>query len=174
MLLVIILFIVPTYIISSLVIFSNIEANHLEEFSFLRQQDELYANASIHLVDSGWKLFEKTLEPEMEDVINNFKGELNALGGDINLLNMTEIQNNIGNKFDYYIINKSGTIVKTTYELELGLDLSNTGFWKNNAQPILESNETIFGRITTEPLTGVYRKYAYLSSFDRGYILEIG
>ena len=58
--------------------------------------------------------------------------------------------------------------------MELGLDLSNTGFWKQNSQHILESNETLFGRITTEPLTGVYRKYAYLSSLNSEYILEIG
>ncbi|MCK5367178.1 MAG: HAMP domain-containing histidine kinase, partial [Cyclobacteriaceae bacterium] len=150
---------------------SNIEGNHMEEFSSLRQQDELYANASIHLVDSGWKLFEKTLEPEMDGVINNFRGELNALGGDINLLNMTEIQNNLGQRYDYYVINKSGIIVKTTYELELGFDLS--GFYSTYSQRIFESNETVFGRINTEILTGEYRKFAFLASLDSEYILEL-
>ena len=174
LLVIVLLFFIPIYVLSSILSISNNTQHNLEDFDSLRLQDETYVNSSIHLIDDGWKLFEKTLEPDMIDVLLTFREELNLVGNDINLLNLSRIQKEQEKFYDYFIMNTSGIIVKTTYENDLGLNLSTAGFFQRNSSSILASNETFLQRITTEILTGIYRKYGYISSFDHNYILEIG
>ena len=136
LLLIIILLFVPIYVLSSIISISNNTQHNLEDFDSLRLQDETYVNSSIRIIDNGWILFEKTLEPDMIDVLNTFREELNLVGNDVNLLNISEIQNVQEKFYDYYVINTSGIIVKTTYEIDLGLNLSTFGFWQRDA-PII-------------------------------------
>jgi len=74
---------------------------------------------------------------------------------------------------DYYLINKDGKIVLTSYATDLGLDLSRfENFWRNLNKDLLEE-EILIHPFTAEILTGKSRMYAYKRLKDSN-ILEIG
>ncbi|KAF2955772.1 GGDEF domain-containing protein [Marinitoga sp. 38H-ov] len=87
-----------------------------------------------------------------------------------------EILNKVGifKRIDYYIINKNGIIIETSYEKDLGLNLANRvpNYWNNLIEELNKTNKYIEG-ISFEIKTNNPRIYGYLK-MDDGNIFEIG
>lgn len=164
----------PVFVFASIFVYSN-SKNELEvDFQQSKIRSEYEISSSIKLVDEGWKIFEKSLEKNMIEAFEPFLSAYNDSGSNLTNLNLSALQSEIGSIYDLYIINASGVIIATTYEIDLGLDFSNLDTFFAGLTKIRLGDQFVSDRITTETLTGTLRKFAYMPTPDHKYLLELG
>ena len=169
-----ILVLMPVFVFASIFVYSN-SKNELEvDFQQSKIRSEYEISSSIKLVDEGWKIFEKSLEKNMIEAFEPFLSAYNDSGSNLTNLNLSALQSEIGSIYDLYIINASGVIIATTYEIDLGLDFSNLDTFFAGLTKIRLGDQFVSDRITTETLTGTLRKFAYMPTPDHKYLLELG
>jgi PAS domain S-box-containing protein len=101
--------------------------------------------------------------------------EYQRSGGDPSTMNLTGIKHELGDQFDVYIINESGVIEFTSYEPELGLDFKKVPYFFEYLTRIRNSEGFFPDRVVQEQKgEGKLRKFAYMSTPDHRYLLELG
>ncbi len=88
---------------------------------------------------------------------------------DIELKRLSFLEPCVG--LELYVISPDGVVVASTYQPDVGLDLSKFGIWDeiSDAMP----GQMILERATVSKVEGLLKKYAYLRRSD-GYFLEVG
>ena len=110
----------------------------------------------------------------MKENFNVFLQEYNRSGMDPEKMDLTGIQQEMGNNIDLYIINESGVIQFSTYKPEIGLDFRNVPYFFDYLNRIRLSEGFFPDRVVRETATGKWRKFAYMPTPDHRYILELG
>lgn len=141
----------------------------------LEEQTEIDLNNSIMLIDAGLKLFDDTMNGEMERGLTAFTGEYERAGQDASALNLTRIKREIfHDEMDLYVINASNMIEFTTYSPDQDLDFNSEKDFADYLNRIRNTSGFYPDRVVRETESGLLRKYAYTPTPDHRYILELG
>jgi signal transduction histidine kinase len=173
-LLAILLAMVPVVCLLSLVdamgVRQELETN-AEDF---RDQTESGIALSMNLVDTGLKLFDNTLNREMQEGFGPFVAEYERAGRDPGAMDLLLVKEQLGGRMDLYIINASGVIEYTTYPPELGYDFTGIPSFHDRLTGLRLGDAFLADRVVAEISTGKLRKYAYMPSPDHRYLFELG
>jgi PAS domain S-box-containing protein len=178
----------------------NTETILTENERVLREQTENQLDTAFHTIDTGLKMFDNTLNRQMDQAFMLFMEEYDRVGQDPSQMNLPavkeEIQRTIVNRFasqtpmegtvagnheipssamDLYIINTEGVVEYTTFEPDRGLDFKTTIPYFYDYLTKIRLSEGFFpDRVVQEATTGNLRKYAYMPTSDHRYVLELG
>ncbi|MDD1676975.1 MAG: ATP-binding protein [Methanomicrobiales archaeon] len=175
------------YLLLSMVILTLVVATGVTIADYLSARENFYTNAAmmqrqteeeitqtVQLVDSAYRLYDNTLNLDMEQSFDIFMAEYDKAGRDPARMNLTQVKSNLGGMMDIYVINQSMMIEYSTYAPELGLDFKQWPVTHAYLAGILNGSGFFPDRIVREVSTGQFRKYAYMPSPDHQYIFELG
>ncbi|MEI6293810.1 MAG: PAS domain S-box protein [Methanomicrobiales archaeon] len=152
----------------------NEQAAFERNSNIVQSQTEADLKDSLYLVDSGFKLYDNTLNRQMKENFKVFLNEYNRSGMDPEKMDLEQVQLEIGENIDLYIINESGVIQYSTYKPEIGLDFRTIPYFFDYLTRIRLSEGFFPDRVVRESATGKLRKFAYMPTPDHQYILELG
>jgi PAS domain S-box-containing protein len=152
----------------------NEQAAFERNSGIIQSQTEADLKESLYLVDSGFKLYDNTLNRQMKENFKVFLEEYNRSGMDPEKMDLGKVKREIGEDIDLYIINESGVIQYSTYKPEIGLDFKTIPYFYDYLTRVRLSEGFFPDRVVRETATGKLRKFAYLPTPDHRYILELG
>jgi PAS domain S-box-containing protein len=159
----------------TIVDYHNAEVTFQRDALLLQNQTENNIVSSVHLIDTGLKLFDNTLNQQMEREFVVFFETYEQSGRDPSKMDLEALKQRIGGKMDLYIINDSGVVEYTTYTPDLGLDFKKTVPSAYEYMEKIRLSQGFFpDRVVQEINTGEIRKYAYMPTSDHRYLLELG
>ncbi|MDD1713135.1 MAG: PAS domain S-box protein [Methanoregulaceae archaeon] len=159
----------------TIVDYHNAEVTFRNDALLLQNQTEHNIEDSVHLIDTGLKLFDNTLNQQMEREFVVFLEAYEQSGRDPAKMDLEALKQRMGGKMDLYIINDSGVVQYTTYSPDLGLDFKKTVPTAYEYMDNIRMSEGFFpDRVVQEINTGEIRKYAYMPTPDHRYLLELG
>lgn len=164
-------------ILIAMSVFNYINAKYdLENaYDLLKKQTENNILNAIRLVASGHNVLQNFLGKEMEEKFTPFLQAYEDAGRDPAKIDLKSLKKKLGGKMDLYIINANGVVEYTTYKEDLHLDFKEAApqFYES-IQDLLERGTFVNGTFATEARTGLLRKFAYMPTPDRKYLLEFG
>lgn len=151
----------------------------------LRVYSEKNVLESVILVDTGLKLYDNTLNGQMNEALGVYARAYEDAGGDIRLIDLPLLQKSLKPGFngslDLYIINESGVIVASTVPEVMGLDFRQFPDFYQSITRIRLGDSFAADRVVRsvprageQGVTGSLRKFSYLPTADHRYLLEIG
>jgi PAS domain S-box-containing protein len=158
----------------TIVDYTNAERNLQENALLLQAQTENTIQEDLQIVDKSLKLYDTTLNRQMQEGFVLFLQEYNRSGRDPADMDLRAIRSKLNTPMDLYVINSSGIIEFTTYEPDLNLDFRTVPYFYNYLMNIRLSDGFYPDRVVIEPASGILRKYAYMPTPDHQYILELG
>ncbi|MDD1678675.1 MAG: PAS domain S-box protein, partial [Methanomicrobiales archaeon] len=184
----------------TIVDYLNAETIMAENERVLREQTENQLDTSFRTIDTGLKMFDDTLNRQMDQAFVLFMNEYNRTGQNPSQMDLPavkeEIQRTIVTKLathisaaeknasdtltpssamDLYLINSSGVVEYTTYAPDKGLDFKTSIPYFYEYLTKIRLSEGFFpDRVVQEATTGNLRKYAYMPTPDHQYVLELG
>lgn len=145
-----------------------------KNFDFMVSQTGDNVAGAYKLVEISYKILSQALETDAINAFKPFVAAYEQAGGRIEDMDLESIKSELGSDWDLYVINDAGVVVATTFPKDLGLDFSQFKDFNANLQEIRKSSRYQGDRVANETLTGAVRKYAYLGTPDKKYILEVG
>lgn len=169
------LLIIPILIAMSIFDYLNAKYDLENAYELLQRQTENNILNAIRLVDSGYSVLDQFLSQEMEAKFVPFIAAYQQVGGKPHLMDLEALKKQLGGKMDLYIINRDGIVEYTTYAKDLHLNFQEqTPEFYKILKEIFASGKFFNGDFGTEARTGIFRKYAYMPTPDRRYVLEFG
>ncbi|MEK7989706.1 MAG: response regulator [Thiotrichaceae bacterium] len=169
------LLIIPILIAMSVFDYLNAKYDLENAYQLLQKQTENNILNAIRLVDSGYSVLDQFLSHDMQAKFKPFIQAYKKAGNDPSKMDLEEIKNQLGGKMDLYLINREGIVEYTTYLKDLNLNFKEkTPEFYKILQEIFATGRFVDGDFGTEARTGVFRKYAYMPTPDRKYVLEFG
>lgn len=157
-------------VVDSAAVRQELEVNTEES----RNQTESGIVLAVNLVDTGLKLFDRTLNQEMEEGFDLFIAEYERAGRDPGEMDLSRVKEELGGRMDLYIIDEDGVIVYTTYPPDLGLDFRQIPDFYGRITGIRLGDSFAADRVVSGISSGELRKYAYRPSPDHRYLFELG
>ena len=151
------------------------EKNFEDNANLLKNETEQNVRENVKTIDNGLKMFDNTLNRQMEEGFVVFHQAYNNSGGDPSRMDLSALKQQLGGKMDLYVINSSGVVEYTTFPPDQGLDFKNTvPYFYDYLNEIRLSQGVFNDRVVQEISTGNLRKFAYSPSYDHKYVLELG
>jgi PAS domain S-box-containing protein len=151
------------------------EKNFEDNANLLKNETEQNVRENVKTIDNGLKMFDNTLNRQMEEGFVAFHQAYNDSGGDPSRMDLSGLKQQLGGKMDLYIINSSGVVEYTTFPPDQGLDFQTTvPYFYDYLNEIRGSEGVFYDRVVQEISTGNLRKFAYSPSYDHKYVLELG
>lgn len=154
--------------------YSTLKSALLEDFRLMMAQSEKNISDTFSLVDTAYKVLEVSFDTRMKEDILKIAEMYKKTGGHPERLNLPKIKQQFNNVYDIYFINRNGVIDYTTYENDIGLDFKKYKTYYKNLQKVFEKEGYVADRITHETSTQQVRKFGYITTYDKKYILELG
>jgi serine phosphatase RsbU (regulator of sigma subunit) len=174
-------------VIGFLVTISYIQARDdmINQNRYLEEYTEMNIIESLTLVDKGLKLYDDTLNGQMEDAFAEFIRAYENADGNPAAINLTDVRSAIYPMFqgqvDLYIINESGVIIESTVPEVLSLDFQKYPDFYHSITAIREGDIFSADRVvrsvtdtSSGTVSGELRKFAYMPTPDHRYLLELG
>ncbi|MBM7558789.1 GGDEF domain-containing protein [Marinitoga litoralis] len=154
--------------ISSNILFKNIYDSTIQ--NSVHSISELY-NENMKYFEYFSSKYQDIVSEILDELYKNYINNI-PFSSNLTIENFRKI--GIFKNVDYYIINKNGIIIETSYDKDLGLNLANRvpNYWKKLNEELNKNNKYIEG-ISYEIKTNNPRIYGYLRMED-GNIFEIG
>jgi len=154
--------------ISSNILFKNIYDSTIQ--NSVHSISELY-NENMKYFEYFSSKYQDIVSEILDESYKNYINNI-PFSSNLTIENFRKI--GIFKNVDYYIINKNGIIIETSYDKDLGLNLANRvpNYWKKLNEELNKNNKYIEG-ISYEIKTNNPRIYGYLRMED-GNIFEIG
>jgi serine phosphatase RsbU (regulator of sigma subunit) len=153
----------------------NTEKYLLEQYKVTQEQTENEIISYIYLIDSAYKMFEKKLNEELNEDIIKFTKEYENNNKNIDKLDLNKIQKKFKNKYDFYIIDKNTTVVKTTENNALNFNFSKFDKKLGKNINFIRENGNIYNeRLRTNVMNGFLSTWVYKSTSDKKYLFELG
>lgn len=168
------LLIIPILITMSVFDYLNAKNDLVYAYRMLQQQTENNIINAIKLVNSGYNMLDKLTNEEMKDAFVTFIDAYQMAGRDPSRMPLSDLKKQLGGKMDLYVISADGIVKYTTYTNDLGLDFKK---WPDTflfLTAVRNKNEFADGGFGTEARTGRIRKFAYMPTPDKKYVLELG
>lgn len=174
-LLICVLFII-VFVIALLSSISYIEAQNelIDKNRILKEETEISVTQWMTLVDQGLKMYDNTLNAEMQEGFKGFIDEYERAGRDPAQMDLARLKEVLGGTMDLYVINSSGVIEYSTYTPEVGLDFKSIPYFYDYITDLRKGHAFSADRVVREQSTGAIRKYAYMPSPDHRYLFELG
>ncbi|MDI6720121.1 MAG: PAS domain S-box protein [Methanomicrobiales archaeon] len=150
------------------------ERDFQETAALARQGTEGYLGQTVRLVDTGYLLYDETLNERMEEGFMQFLAEYERAGRDVSRMDLERVKAELGGEMDLYIINDSAVVERATFAPDLGLDFRQWNHTHEFLRDILQKDGFYPDRVVRETATGMFRKFAYMPTPDHRYILELG
>lgn len=173
--------------IGFLVSISYIQAKDdmISQNRYLEEYTEMNIIESLTLVDKGLKLYDDTLNGQMEGAFAEFIRAYENADGNPASINLTDVRSDLSPMFegqvDLYIINESGVIIASTVPEVLYLDFQKYPDFYRSITSIREGDVFSADRVvrsvtntTIGTVSGELRKFAYMPTPDHRYLLELG
>ncbi len=170
----VLLILIPVVVSISFIDYTRVDQEQAANDRILQNQTERSIIISITLVDTGLKIFDDSLTEEMQESFMPFLAEYERAGGDPASMDLAAVKAELGGVMDLYVINESGVIEYTTFEPDLGFDFSTIPYFYEYITDLRLNGTFAADRIVNEMSTGKLRKYAYMPTPDRCYLLELG
>ena len=168
------LLIIPILITMSVFDYLNAKSDLVYAYRMLQQQTESNIINAIKLVNSGYKMLDKLTNEEMKDAFVTFIDAYQIAGRDPSRMPLSDLKKQLGGKMDLYVISADGIVKYTTYTNDLGLDFKQWPETFKFLTTVRNKNEFTDGGFGTEARTGMIRKFAYMPTPDKKYVLELG
>ncbi len=172
------IFLLPLLLVLKYYQYSEQKNEIIESFNTSRQITDNNIITSIKLADNAYHIIEESVKDKLEKFLTELHNVYIAAGGDLNKVDLTRYKNELKFEYkaglDFYIIDENNVIVKTTYLKDLGLDFRKFPDLSVSLDRIRTGDKFVLDRLTVETLTGRYRVFAYLPTYDHRYILEAG
>ncbi len=168
------LLIIPILIAMSVSDYLNSKKDLESAYELLQKQTENNIVNAIKLVDAGYKVLERFLGKEMEKSFQIFIDAYEKNGRDPSKLDLEKLKVELGGKMDLYVINAEGVVEYTTYTKDIGLDFKPWPDVYKLLTDVRLANRFVNGGLAAEARTGLLRKFAYISTPDNRYVLELG
>ena len=168
------LLIIPILITMSVFDYLNAKNDLVYAYRMLQQQTESNIINAIKLVNSGYNMLDKLTNDDMKDAFVTFIDAYQMAGRDPSRMPLSDLKKQLGGKMDLYVISADGIVKYTTYTNDLGLDFKK---WPDTflfLTTVRNKNEFADGGFRTEARTGMIRKFAYMPTPDKKYVLELG
>jgi two-component system sensor histidine kinase ChiS len=168
------LLIIPILITMSVFDYLNAKNDLVYAYRMLQQQTESNIINAIKLVNSGYNMLDKLTNEDMKDAFVTFIDAYQMAGRDPSRMPLSDLKKQLGGKMDLYVISADGIVKYTTYTNDLGLDFKK---WPDTflfLTAVRNKNEFADGGFGTEARTGRIRKFAYMPTPDKKYVLELG
>lgn len=157
--------------------------NYIDTKEIINQLNTAEQNFTIKEISSFIELqfvaldiIEEPIQDKMKDYSERFINEY--YNDSVETINLDLVRQELGmhaEAYDLYIINTSGEVVNTTYSPDLGINFFNFGeTHKNYLKNIFDQGEFDSPKFFFEDKTKRYKKYSYLATKDKQYIVEIG
>ncbi len=165
---------ISTLIILFISIFDyyNSKNELLEKNRELQASIESNITNSLFFIHDGYLMVNEVLNKSIKPIMNDFTRHYKK-ANNITDMNIEMLKNRYP-KCDFYIINREGVVIKTTYKKDYMLDFKNYQSMYDELMEIFKTDKIHYDIITPETQTGKLRKYTYKTSYDDKYILEIG
>lgn len=138
-------------------------------------QSENNVVAHFKSQEESIRLYDESLNQQMERAFPPFLAEYERAGGDPASMDLEAVKQEIGGEMELYVIDENATIVATTYPVEMGLNFTEFApYFADYLGTIRLSSGFFPDRIVSEKSTGKIRKFAYMPTRDHRYILELG
>ena len=141
----------------------------------VQQSRELIENhilTDMQTVDNAHYYFDTSVSNKMEEILKNLKNTY-AQKPAIHTWDLEKIKDEHG--YDIYILDKTNTVVHTTFGEDLGLNFSDCcASFSSMLDQRRESGEFYTDGIDVSTTTGEIRKFSYLATDDKKYLLEVG
>lgn len=173
-----VIFLLPLVLILKYYQYMEQKKEIINSFETLRQITDNNVITSVRLIDSAYHIIEETLRPELEKVLRELHILYKETKGKIEDMDLVKFK--MGLKYPYkegldiYLIDENNVVVKTTYPTDLGLDFKKFPDLAAFFNKIRVGDRFVLDRLTVETLTGKYRVFAYLPTYDNRYVLEAG
>ncbi|RXE55632.1 hypothetical protein ABH15_05100 [Methanoculleus taiwanensis] len=151
----------------------EVENELVANYLLLQEQTEKSIGQSIHLIDTGRKLYDTSLDRRVEQGFSPFLEEYERSGRNPAAMNLAAVRAELGGDMDLYIINESGVIEYTTYEPDLLLDFRDYPEYYASITALRLGETFSAERTVRESDTGRVWKYAYMPTPDHRYLLEL-
>jgi PAS domain S-box-containing protein len=158
----------------TIVDYTNAERILHENAELLGFQTENTIQEDIQIADKGLKLYDTTLNHQMEEAFILFFQEYNRSGQNPAQMDLYSVRSALNESMDLYIINSSGVIEYTTFAPDRDLDFRTVPYFYTYLMNIRQSEGFFPDRLVIEPATSIPRKYAYMPTPDHQYVFEIG
>ncbi len=145
-----------------------------DAYEILQQQTENNVINAIKLVNAGYRVLESFLDKEMQNGFTTFIDAYQLAGRNPEKIDLEDIKGQLNDKMDLYIINADGIVEYTTYTKDFGLDFKKYPETFAFMTEVRKEGTFASGGLTSEARTGIIRKYAYMPTPDRKYLLEFG
>jgi signal transduction histidine kinase/DNA-binding response OmpR family regulator len=153
-------------VINSTLLVSNARQMHLQI-----EQSMLH---SLRLLRVSSVIVEDAFATQLEDGLRLFLAEYQARGGVIDRVDLAALQQRLGGEVDLYALDATGVVRHSTLPHDIGLDFRQWPDFYAYLQEIRQSGVLRIDSISKESKTGLFRKYAYLPTPDKRWILELG
>jgi PAS domain S-box-containing protein len=125
--------------------------------------------------EEGLRIYDESLNKEMEESFPLFLDEYESSGGDPSAMDLEAVKSALGGEMELYVIDGNATVLSTTYPPDLGLDFSGYApYFAEYLQKIRLSEGFFPDRVVSEQSSGSFKKFAYMPTPDHRYILELG
>ncbi len=150
------------------------EKNYTENAELIKKQTERDIATMVYAIDGGLKLYDDTLNRQMEEGFDIIRIRYDAAGGDLSRLSLEDIKTESGGRMDIYIINESGVVVNTTNSRYTGFDFQKSlpDFFEYLTD-IRYSEGFTPDRVVPDFLTRKLKKFAYMPTHDHRYVLGL-
>jgi phosphoserine phosphatase RsbU/P len=129
-------------------------------------------------LDLSLEILEAGLDDRMRDLSNTLTTRYFANSQNIESVDLNKIRtelNMASNMEDIYVIDRSGTVVNTTFAQDKGLNLFKFGIeHENYLKKVFANGAFVSERFAIESTTKRLKKYTYQPTADGKYIIELG
>ncbi|MDH7593222.1 MAG: PAS domain S-box protein [Methanomicrobiales archaeon] len=125
-------------------------------------------------MDESLKLYDSTLNSELESAFSLFLQEYENSGRNPAAMDLGRIMHQLADRMDLFMINESGGVETLSLPDNADIIVEIWNFGEIQPPVRIECGEFDDNRIVIEPATGVLRKYAYMPTPDHRYLLELG
>jgi len=173
----VVLFLIPILLVLKYYQYREQKSEIMSNFESLRQITENNIISSVKMTDYAYHIIEEAVRPNLNKFLMDLEKKYEK-NGDISSIDLEAFRDGLDFEFkeslDFYIIDSNNVIVKTTYSTDLGLDFKRFPDMAEFFDRIRNGRAFVLDRLTVETLTGRYRIFAYLPTYDHKYILEVG
>jgi len=155
--------------------YNNTKKNLLDKHYESKNLSEQHIVDTLSLIDTGYRMLEVKLEDELKDKGLEFLEVYEQVEGNLDLLDDMTLRNALGDSYDFIVIDKNTSIIKSTEPMALGFNFKEFDLELGaKIDDIRHGNEIWFEQIRTNVGTGKLSKFAYIPTTEKNVLLEVG
>lgn len=130
---------------------------------------------SVSLIETSYQMLGSSFDKVLIEGLDSLERYYNTNFDNLDQINFDKLKSYFSKDYDFYLINSLGIIQYSSRPEAIGIDFKQfPRFWMKFVKILIGQNITEIGLLSSELDTGVIKKWAYRSSFDNRYVLEVG